>query len=140
MIDVKFLLMSPRSREPKYATVGSAAADLYSAQERTLLPGETVVVDTGVAVELPGDTVGLVMPRSSMSKKQLPAEVGTIDSDYRGPIGVTLTNHSKGFYTVHVGDRIGQLLILPCVRAHFVESSELSDTARGAGGFGSTGR
>ena len=107
-----------------------------------IAPGETQFVHTGIAVELPLGTVGLVYARSGLACKQdlAPAnKVGVIDCDYRGEIMVALHNHGKVERRVEQGDRIAQLVIAPYYVAEFFEAEELSATVRGGGGFGSTG-
>lgn len=128
---------------PKYGSQYSAGADLYAAQGAEIGAGETAFIHTGIAVELPEGTVGLVYARSGLACKQdlAPAnKVGVIDCDYRGEIMVALHNHGKLPRTVSVGDRIAQLVIAPYYVAQFEEAETLSETVRGAGGFGSTGK
>ena len=129
---------------PTYGSAYSAGADLYACTDEALaIPaGETVFVHTGIAVELPEGTVGLVYARSGLAcKKDLaPAnKVGVIDCDYRGEIMVAIHNHGKEARTITSGERIAQLVIAPYYIAEFEEAETLSDTVRGAGGFGSTG-
>lgn len=129
---------------PTYGSEYSAGADLYALLDGSLeiAPHETHFVHTGVAVEIPEGYCGLVFARSSMGAKRglAPAnKVGVIDADYRGEIMVTLHNHSEKTAIVEPGERIAQLAIVPFLKAEFEESDELSDTVRGAGGFGSTG-
>ena len=131
---------------PKYATPGSAAADLCADLDAplTLQPGERAAVPTGLAIS-PGrnDLVALIFSRSGMGAKHgisLANSVGVIDSDYRGEIKVTLINHGGAAYTVQPGDRIAQLMFVPIFTAAFLPVSELDETERGEGGFGSTGR
>lgn len=131
---------------PKFATPGSAAMDLLACIDGpvTLAPGARQTVPTGIAIALPSaDFVALVFARSGLGIKQgvcLSNGVGVIDSDYRGEIAVGLVNLSDAPYTVQPGDRIAQLMVTPVVqpRVHLV--TELDETERGAGGFGSTGR
>ncbi len=107
-----------------------------------IAPGETAFVHTGLALEIPLGWVGLVYARSGLASKSglAPAnKVGVIDADYRGELMVALHNHSSQARTVAHGERIAQLVIAPYLPAVFVEADELSDTARGEGGFGSTG-
>ena len=129
---------------PTYGTEYSAGADLYALLESKIeiKPHETVFVHTGISVEIPEGYCGLVFARSSMGAKRglAPAnKVGVIDADYRGEIMVTLHNHSEITSTVEPGERIAQLAIVPFLKAEFDVTDELSDTVRGAGGFGSTG-
>jgi dUTP pyrophosphatase len=135
---------------PSYATAGSAGADLranLAPEDRatgfTLDPMRRAVVPTGLRVEIPVGFEMQVRPRSGLALTHgitVPNTPGTIDSDYRGPLGVALINLGAEPYTIHHGDRIAQAVIAPVVQAGFDAVEALSDTARGAGGFGSTGR
>ena len=130
---------------PTYGTEFSAGADLYACLEQAvaIAPGETVKIPTGIALELPVGTAGLVFARSSLGTKRglAPAnKVGVIDSDYRGELMVMLHNHGKDAQQIAHGERVAQLLIVPVFTPGFVEAEELSDTLRGEGGFGSTGK
>lgn len=128
---------------PSYGTPFAAGADLYSASETfSIEPGKTVLVHTGIAVEIPVGYVGLIYARSGLATKKglAPAnKVGVIDSDYRGEIMVALYNHSDQTREVEKGERVAQLVITPYLTAELCEVETLSDTARGEGGFGSTG-
>ena len=135
--------LSENAKLPAYGSAYAAGADLYASEGVEIGAGETKFVHTGIAVELAEGTVGLVYARSGMACKQdlAPAnKVGVIDSDYRGEIMVALHNHRRETRRVEAGDRIAQFVIAPYYTAEFIETSELSDTARGAGGFGSTGK
>lgn len=130
---------------PTYGSACAAGADLYACLEEavTIQPGETVFIPTGIALEVPQGCAGLIYARSSMGAKRglAPAnKVGVIDSDYRGQVMVALHNHSALPQSVEPQERIAQLLITPVFTPGFVETEELSDTQRGAGGFGSTGK
>lgn len=130
---------------PAYGSEEAAGADLYACLEEsiTLAPGETVFIPTGLAMEIPKGYAGLVYARSSMGAKRglAPAnKVGVIDSDYRGEIMVALHNHGSAVQSVSGGERIAQLLVTPVLQPIFQETEELSDTLRGRGGFGSTGK
>lgn len=129
---------------PTYGSEYAAGADLYACLDGTVTiePGETVMIKTGVAVEIPSGFAGFVFARSGIaSKKDLaPAnKVGVIDSDYRGEIMVALHNHGHKAQTVEQGERIAQMVIMPYIAPGFCECDNLSDTERGTGGFGSTG-
>ena len=130
---------------PTYGTAFSAGADLYACLEEPVViaPGETVKIPTGLAMELPAGTAGLVFARSSLGTKRglAPAnKAGVIDSDYRGEVLVVLHNHSRDTQQIAPGERVAQLLIVPVFTPGFAEADELSDTDRGSGGFGSTGK
>lgn len=129
---------------PTYGSAGAAGADLYACidTELTVNPDETAFVPTGLAMEIPEGCAGFVFARSGLACKRglAPAnKVGVIDSDYRGEIMVALHNHLKIPQTVAVGERIAQLVIMPYIYAEYSFGDGLSDTVRGAGGFGSTG-
>lgn len=149
-MELKLKALSPRiGRDipaPRYATDGAAAMDLCACidQPCTLPPGGRALLSTGVAIALPDASyVALIYARSGLSVKHgvcLANGVGVIDSDYRGELRVGLVNQGDAPYTVQPGDRIAQLMIAPVVRPTLTLVPELDDTARGAGGFGSTGR
>lgn len=129
---------------PTYGTEEAAGADLYACLEDpvTIQPGKTAFIPTGLAMELPKGYAGLVYARSGLACKKglAPAnKVGVIDSDYRGEVMVALHNHGTEEQTVTHGERIAQLLITPVLAPAFEVAESLDDTARGAGGFGSTG-
>ena len=137
--------LSPQAILPTYGSAGAAAADLYACLETpvTIQPGQTVFIPTGISVEIPAGCAGLIYARSSMGAKRglAPAnKVGVIDSDYRGQIQVVLLNHSQTVQTVSPGERIAQMIITPVLTPAYEDAEELSDTDRGAGGFGSTGK
>lgn len=136
--------LDPRAKLPAYGSADAAGADLYAVTDGpvTIAPGETVLIHTGLALAIPRGYVGLVYARSGLATKQglAPAnKVGVIDADYRGELMVSLHNHSGEARTVETGDRIAQLVIAPYLTAGFQAVEDLDDTARGAGGFGSTG-
>ena len=143
---VKYSVLSPLAKVPAYATVGAAAADLCAALEEplTIAPMQRVLVPTGLAIELPdAGCVALVYARSGLSIKHglcMANGVGVIDSDYRGELRVPMVNLSDTPYTIQPGERVAQLCIAPVWQAAFTPADELTDTARGAGGFGSTGK
>ena len=129
---------------PTYGSEFAAGADLYACLEKEVLiePGQTLLIKTGLAMEIPEGTVGLIFARSGLATKKglAPAnKVGVIDADYRGEIMVALHNHSDTSVTVEGGERIAQIAIVPFIKADFTVVDELSETVRGEGGFGSTG-
>ncbi len=130
---------------PTYGSAEAAGADLYACLDEAVLiaPGETAWIPTGLALEVPKGCAGLVYARSSLGAKRglAPAnKVGVIDSDYRGEIRVVLLNHSKQAQQIEHGERVAQFLITPVLTPAYEEVDELTDTDRGAGGFGSTGK
>lgn len=149
-MNVKIKRLHPDAVIPKYATPGAAGFDLVAIETVTIRPGETLLVKTGIAVEIPQGYELQVRPRSGTSLKT-PLRVanapGTVDSDYRGEVCVIMTNTHYdcintefGQFHFHKGERIAQGVICPVIQANFEEVTELSDTSRGTGGFGSTGK
>ena len=142
---LKIKKLSPEAKAPTYGSLSAAGADLYALTdgELTISSGETKLIHTGIAMQIPEGYVGLVYARSGLATKKglAPAnKVGVIDSDYRGEIMVALHNHSDEVQTVENGERIAQIVIAPYLRADFTESDALDNTERGEGGFGSTGK
>ncbi|WP_425435022.1 dUTP diphosphatase [Marivita hallyeonensis] len=131
---------------PVYASAGAAGADVRAnfadRQPIVIAPGERALVPTGLRLAIPEGYEVQVRPRSGLALKHgitLPNTPGTIDSDYRGPVGVIVMNAGKAAFEIAHGDRIAQIIVAPVLRAVFVEVEELATTQRGAGGFGSTG-
>ena len=128
---------------PYYGSEGAAAADLYATSSTQIPPHETEMVGTGIAVEIPQGQFGAIFARSGLASKAglRPANcVGVIDSDYRGEVKVALHNDSDNSKMIAANERIAQLAIIPFIKGEFKEVSELEDTNRGEGGFGSTGK
>ncbi len=141
---VRFVKLDERAITPTYGSEWAAGADLYALMDGpvTLAAGETTLIHTGIAVEIPQGYVGLVCARSGLATKRglAPAnKVGVIDADYRGEIMVALHNHGNLHQTVDAGERIAQLMLVPYLTAEYCQVEALSDTVRGEGGFGSTG-
>ena len=134
--------IAPNGEEPSYATEGSWGADLVAAAGAVLSPGRVTKVRTGLHIELPEDYEAQVRPRSGLGSKGITVinSPGTIDQDYKGEVCVMLVNTTNEPYNVEVGDRIAQLVVARACRAQFRFVTELSSTARGDKGFGSTGR
>ena len=127
---------------PAYATAGAAGMDVVSAEDVTIAPGARHAVATGLAMAIPHGFEVQVRPRSGLALKHgitVPNTPGTIDSDYRGELKVILINHSAEAFAIRRGDRVAQLVLAPVTRAVWLAVDELDETARGAGGFGSTG-
>lgn len=136
--------LHPMAKLPTYGSAEAAGADLYACLDdpMTVKPGESVFVPTGIAMEVPVGCAGLIYARSGLACKRglAPAnKVGVVDSDYRGQIVVVLHNHGQQSQTVEHGERIAQMVITPVITPMYELSDELSDSDRGAGGFGSTG-
>ena len=127
---------------PAYATTGAAGMDVVSAEDVTVPPGGRHAVATGLAVAIPPGYEIQVRPRSGLALKHgvtVPNTPGTIDSDYRGELKVILINHGAEPFAIRRGDRLAQLVLAPVTRAGWIEVAALDETARGEGGFGSTG-
>ncbi len=143
--DINIKKLDENATIPTYGSEFAAGADLYACMEEavTIEAGKTEFIHTGIALEIPEGFAGLIYARSGLASKKglAPAnKVGVIDADYRGEIMVALHNHSENSATVEPGERIAQLVITPYITGIFHQVDELSDTVRGAGGFGSTGK
>lgn len=144
-VNVKCVKLRENAVIPSYESLGAAGCDLSAAIDENVMiaPHQTVKIPTGLAMELPEGTFGAIYARSGIATKEglAPAnKVGVADWDYRGEIMVALHNHSDEYRIVEPGQRIAQLIIQPYVRANYYEGEVLSDTERGTGGFGSTGK
>jgi dUTP pyrophosphatase len=127
---------------PAYATEGAAGMDVVSAEDVTIAPGARHAVATGLAMAIPPGFEIQVRPRSGLALKHgitVPNTPGTIDSDYRGELKVILINHGAEPFDIRRGDRVAQLVLAPVIQASWLPVEELDETARGEGGFGSTG-
>lgn len=145
MNTIRVKKLHPNAILPTYGSAEAAGADLYACLDETvtIAPGEVYWVPTGIALEVPRGCAGLVYARSSLGAKRglAPAnKVGVVDSDYRGEIKVVLLNHSKQTQTLEPGERVAQFVITPVLTPMYEEVDALTDTSRGTGGFGSTGK
>ena len=140
-INVKFKRMRPHAALPRYMTAQAAGMDMYASNDTPLVvaPFERCAIPLGWAIELPPGTVASIRPRSGLAKKGLVAVYGTIDADYRGELAALVHNVTDLPFAVQPGDRIAQLVVTPVLRIEPQEVEELDETARGDGGFGSTG-
>ena len=141
---VKVKKTDERATLPTYGSEYAAGADLYALLDTpvTIAPAQTMLIHTGLSMEIPEGYAGLIYARSGLASKKglAPAnKVGVVDADYRGEVMVALHNHSDKPQTVEHGERIAQLVIAPFLAVNYELTDELSDTVRGAGGFGSTG-
>jgi dUTP pyrophosphatase len=141
---VRFQKLRPGALAPRYMSAGAAGLDLASAADAsiTVAAGARVAVPTGLAFEIPPGFEGQVRPRSGLARKvgiTVANAPGTIDSDYRGEVQVLLVNLGDAAHVIQPGERIAQLVIAPVAIAELEEAASLTDTARGAGGFGHTG-
>lgn len=144
MTEISVKKLKENALLPTYGSEFAAGADLYACLDEavTIAPQETKLIPTGLAMEIPLGWAGLIYARSGLATKRglAPAnKVGVVDPDYRGEIMVSLHNHGTVPQTVEAGERIAQLVLTPYLTARFLETEELSETVRGAGGFGSTG-
>ena len=145
MSGIKVKKLDPRAKLPTYGSCEAAGADLYACLNEpvTILPGADAWIGTGIAMEVPKGCAGLIYARSGLACKKglAPAnKVGVIDSDYRGPITVVLHNHGTQPQTITNGERIAQMVITPVLTPAYQWDETLSETDRGQGGFGSTGK
>lgn len=136
--------LNPLAKLPVYGSPCAAGADLFACTEGDIVipPHATVMIPTGLAMELPAGYAGFIYARSGLASKKglAPAnKVGVVDCDYRGEVKVALHNHGSEAQTISRGERVAQLVVAPYVTADFEEADELSSTVRGEGGFGSTG-
>ncbi len=141
---LRFKKLNEKAIAPTYGSEYAAGADLYALADGdiTIEPSQTVLVHTGIAMEIPEGMGGFIYARSGLASKKglAPAnKVGVVDSDYRGEVMVALHNHGTTPQTISGGERIAQMVIAPFIKVEYTECDELSDTVRGAGGFGSTG-
>lgn len=140
---VRFKKINPDAILPAYAHQGDAGLDVRSVEDLTIPPGKRALVKTGFVMELPSDAEAQVRPRSGLALKfgvTVLNSPGTIDSGYRGEVGVILINHGDQPFEVRKGDRIAQIVIARFIHADIVEVESLDSSERGSGGFGSTGR
>ena len=143
MRTVKLKRLDEKAIIPEYQTKGSAGFDMCSVIDFDLEPGMMKIIPTGWSIEIPEDTELQLRPRSGIAKNYkvtLMNAPGTLDSDYRGPIGFLLINFGTSTFKIKAGDRIGQAILAPIYQAVFNVVDELSDTNRGEGGYGSTGK
>ena len=144
MTKINFKYVGP-FEAPKIQTAGSAGLDLFNNQTIpvTIQPGTSEKMPTGFSLEIPKNYVGIVAARSSLGFKYdctLSNSIGVIDSDYRGEVGIKIFNHSKKPLVIQPGERVCQLMIIPCLIPEYIQVDELDETERGTGGFGSTGK
>lgn len=142
-VGVYFKKLKPEAKQPEYAHPGDSGADLFAAEDRELQPGDTVGIPTGIAIQLPPGYEAQVRTKSGIALKkscQVLNSPGTIDNEYRGEIVVIMHNAGREVQGFQAGDKIAQLIVSPIVQASFLEQDELTETVRGAGGFGSTGK
>lgn len=143
MVWINYVKLDPRAQICVYQTEGSAAADLHALEDCLVRPGKSLLVKTGLALQIPEGYVGMVCPRSGLALKygiSVANAPGLIDSDFRGEVCVILTTSSTEMIEIKAGDRVAQLMIVPVMQAIFKEVKELTTTERGQNGFGSTGK
>ena len=143
MIKVKVMVLNKDAKIPKYGSVNAAGVDFVSPVDKTIMNGETVCIGTGLGMAIPIGYEVQIRSRSGLSLKQQVVVMnspGTIDADYRGEIGIILTNCGTKAYEVHKGDKIAQGVLSIVPQMEFNQVSELDKTERGAGGFGHTGK
>ncbi len=139
---VKIKRLVPEAKIPVYAHPGDAGLDLFSIESKTLMPGDSALVRTGISIALPCNTEAQIRPRSGLALKNqitLLNTPGTIDEGYRGEIGVIMINHGKTAFEIEKHMKIAQMVVKPVVPVILKEVSDLEGSERGSGGFGSTG-
>jgi len=137
---LKVKKLSPNGRVPERASKGAAGYDIFSAVDSQIPARSKALVPTDIAISIPNGLYGRIAPRSGLAvKHSIDVGAGVIDSDYRGNIGIVLFNHSDSNFEIKKGDRIAQMILEPIAILPVIESEDLDDTARGSGGFGSTG-
>ncbi len=142
MVTVKIKLLNKKAKVPKYAHSGDSGLDLFSVENKLLLPGESTLIHTGLMIELPTGFEAQIRTRSGLALRHkiiVLNSPGTIDNNYRGEINIILINHGKKEYFVKEGSKIAQMVITPVWIAHIVKVDDLSSTNRGEKGFGSSG-
>ena len=142
MMNIEIVKLDPAAIVPCYAHQGDAGLDLFSINNTEILPGETQLIETGIAISLPSNTEAQIRPRSGLALKHSITVLnspGTIDAGYRGEIGVILINHGKSPFQVTSGMKVAQMVIASIIRANLTVVSQLNDTSRNSNGFGSTG-
>jgi len=141
-MELKILKLNSSAIAPHYAHPGDAGLDLFAIAESEILPGESKLIKTGIAIELPVGVEAQIRPRSGLALKHSITVLntpGTIDTGYRGEIGVILINHGRTKFQVVKGMKIAQMVIAHFIQAEITIAEKLSDSNRGSGGFGSTG-
>ena len=139
MIRVKFKKLIDYAIPFKYTREGDACMDMYSVEDTTIEPNSTEIISTGIALEIPTGFEGIVRGRSGLASKGIHVHIGTIESSYRGDIGIIITNTTNKSFSINRGDRIAQFTVKPVNNILMEESEVLSETERGANGFGSSG-
>ena len=145
MVKVLIKKLDKKVKLPEYKTTGSSGLDLTAFIEKKIVikPGENALVPTGISIAIPEDTEVQIRPRSGLAAKNNISVLntpGTIDSDYRGEIKVIIYNHGNNDFIINNGDRIAQMILTPVIKMELDETSDLPETIRGKGGFGSTGK
>lgn len=139
---LKVKKLDPEAILPEYAHPGDAGMDVFSSVDTKICPGESKMIKTGIAIQVPENTEAQVRPRSGLALKHMVTVLnspGTIDEGYRGEVGVILINHGVKTFIIEKGMKIAQMVIKPLLQIEVEEADDLSDTTRGKGGFGSTG-
>ena len=139
MIKVKFKKLDTNAIPFSYSREGDACMDMYSLADDIIYPRGTVIIPTGIAVEIPEGYEGIVRGRSGLSSKGIQAHLGTIDSAYRGDVGIIITNTSNTPFEVKAGMRLAQFTIKPVYKIQLIEVETLTNTERATSGFGSSG-
>ena len=140
MLNIKFKKLTDTAIPFKYSRDGDACMDMYADMDAIMYPHETVIIKTGIAVEIPKGFEGIVRGRSGLASQGISVHLGTIDETYRGDVGVIVTNNSMQTFAIHKGNRIAQFTVKPVYPIELQEAKELTDTERGEQGYGSSGK
>lgn len=138
-MEVKFKKRNPDAIPFQYTREDDACMDVFSLINKILLPKETAIIPTGISLEIPNNYEGIIRGRSGLSSKGIQVHIGTIESSYRGDVGVIITNNSDKPFEISKGNRIAQFTIKPVIKIQLIEFTSLSDTERGENGYGSSG-
>lgn len=142
MLNLKVKFISAKAKLPIYAHENDSGLDLFSIENKDILPNQSALIRTGIIIELPKDTEAQIRPRSGLALKHQITVLnspGTIDNGYRGEIGVILINHGNESFKVEEGMKIAQMVIKPILKVNVIKVDEINNTSRGENGFGSTG-
>lgn len=139
MVQVKFKKLTETAKPFSYSREGDACMDVCADESTILMPNETKVINTGIALEIPEGHEGIIRGRSGLALNKIVVHVGTIDSNYRGNVGVIMTNLNSTMYPIYKGQRIAQFSLQPVMHVQLAETDTLSETDRGDNGYGSSG-
>ena len=138
-MQIKYIKKHPDAIPFKYSREGDACMDMFSVEDKVLHTGQTAIISTGIAIEIPEGYEGIVRGRSGLASNGIQVHLGTIDENYVGDIGIIITNNSSKLFYVTKGAKLAQFTIKPVYRIDLVEAQKIKDTERGENGYGSSG-